>query len=83
MNLVLDTNVLVASVSKKSPTRWLWDSFLREEYTISISTEILLEYEEIIARMMGQEVSSTILQWRKCGQRKSYHQIFPLGINQG
>lgn len=62
MNLVLDTNVLVASVSRKSPTRWLWDSFLREEYIISVSTEILLEYEEIILRMMGPDVSSAILQ---------------------
>ncbi|MEZ5055399.1 MAG: putative toxin-antitoxin system toxin component, PIN family [Saprospiraceae bacterium] len=62
LNLVLDTNVLIASIPKKSPSRWLWNKFLSEEIEISITTEILLEYEEILNRFWGVDASATVLQ---------------------
>lgn len=50
IRIVLDTNVLVASISRKSPYHWIWKAFLQGEYQLCITTDILAEYAEIIER---------------------------------
>jgi putative PIN family toxin of toxin-antitoxin system len=50
IRVVLDTNVLVASISHKSPFYWVWQSFLHGKYELCITTDILDEYAEIIER---------------------------------
>lgn len=50
MRVVLDTNVLVASISRQSPYHWVWQSFLQGKYELCITTDILDEYAEIIER---------------------------------
>jgi putative PIN family toxin of toxin-antitoxin system len=60
MKVVLDTNVLLVSFSLKSNYRWIFDSFLNEEITLCVTSEILMEYEEIISRYLGKELASNI-----------------------
>lgn len=62
MHVVLDTNVLLVSFSKKSNYRWVFELFLKEEITLCVTTDILIEYEEIIAKHMGREIANVILQ---------------------
>lgn len=50
LRIVLDTNVLVASISQKSPYHWVWLYFVEGKYELCVSTEILNEYAEIIER---------------------------------
>lgn len=50
LRIVLDTNVLVASISQKSPFHWVWIAFLQGKYQLCITTDILDEYAEIIER---------------------------------
>jgi uncharacterized protein len=50
LRIVLDTNVLVASISQKSPFHWVWKAFIEGKYQLCITTEILDEYAEIIER---------------------------------
>ena len=50
MKIVLDTNCLVRVLPKKSPYRCLWDAFLRGEFDLCFTTEMLHEYEEILSR---------------------------------
>jgi len=50
LRIVLDTNVLVASISSKSPFHWVWQSFLQGKYKLCVTTDILNEYAEIIER---------------------------------
>ncbi len=50
LRIVLDTNVLIASISQKSPYHWVWKAFVEGKYELCISTEILDEYAEIIER---------------------------------
>ena len=50
LRIVLDTNVLVASISQRSPYYWVWELFLNGKYELCITTEILNEYAEIIER---------------------------------
>ena len=46
MKVVLDTNVLLVSFSSKSNYRWVFDSFLQEQISLCVTTDILIEYEE-------------------------------------
>jgi len=49
--IVLDTNCLLVSISKYGEAYPVWRGFLDGRYTLCVSTEILEEYEEIIACM--------------------------------
>ena len=50
MRIVWDTNCLVASLSRNSAARPLWDAFRMKRFELCYSTEMLNEYEEVIAR---------------------------------
>lgn len=50
LKVVLDTNVLLVSISSKSKYHWLFQKLLQQEFQIVITNEILMEYEEIISR---------------------------------
>jgi len=51
MRVVLDTNSLLVSISKKSKYRPIFDGILQGKFTLLITNEILSEYTEIIERM--------------------------------
>ena len=48
MKVVLDTNVILSSISPYSPYRPIFDHFEAGTYQLGLTTEILLEYEEKI-----------------------------------
>ena len=48
MNIVLDSNVLLVAIGKKSPYRPIWENFIQGKYKLIVSDEILYEYEEIL-----------------------------------
>ncbi len=61
MKIVLDTNCFISCIGKLSPYRNVFDSFLGGVYTLCVSTEILLEYEEIFLQKWGSEVTENLL----------------------
>lgn len=61
ISIVLDTNVLLVSISEKSRLHWVFLDLLDAKYELCITTEILAEYEEIICQKMGSQVSESIL----------------------
>jgi predicted nucleic acid-binding protein len=54
MNVVLDTNVLLVAVSPRSPFHWIIEELEKGTYQLCVTTDILVEYMEIIQRHMGQ-----------------------------
>lgn len=62
MKIVLDTNVLLVAFSKKSEFRPIFDCFLKEKITLCVTTDILVEYEEIIGKHLGRRIASSVLQ---------------------
>lgn len=62
MKIVLDTNVLLVSLGKKSMFRSIFDSFLDERIQLCVTTDILMEYEEIINEHLGKKIASNVLQ---------------------
>ncbi|RZK15882.1 MAG: putative toxin-antitoxin system toxin component, PIN family [Hymenobacter sp.] len=55
LKIVLDTNVLLVSISPRSRYRWIFDALLDKRFTLCVTTEILLEYGEIVARHIGDQ----------------------------
>jgi len=62
LKIVLDTNILLVSISPRSSYHWVFQKFIDESFTLCVTTDILQEYEEIIGNHMGQEVANTVLQ---------------------
>lgn len=61
MNIVLDTNCLLMSLSPRSPYRGVWQAFLCGKYTLCVSNEIIEEYAEVMARNISRNVSEAII----------------------
>ena len=59
--VVLDTNCLLMAISSRSRYYPVWQSFLQGEYTLCVTTDILEEYEEVLARNINQRVAQYIL----------------------
>ncbi len=60
LRIVLDTNVLLVSISRKSGYNWIFTSFLKRSYQLAFCNDILTEYEEQIAQHWHPKVASTI-----------------------
>jgi len=61
LKVVLDTNVLLVSVSSRSKLHWIFEDLINGKYTICVTTEILNEYAEIIENHMGAIASESLL----------------------
>ncbi|MDN3689469.1 putative toxin-antitoxin system toxin component, PIN family [Cyclobacterium jeungdonense] len=60
--MVLDTNILLVSISRRSPYHWVFQKLIEGAYQLSVTTEILSEYSEIIEKHMGKKVADPVLQ---------------------
>ena len=61
MNIVLDTNCLLMSISRRSPYHSVWKDFVDGKYILCITNDILAEYEEILNAKVGPEVASNVI----------------------
>lgn len=61
MKVVVDTNILLVSISPRSNAHWLWKALLFGDFEMYVTTDILTEYAEIISREMGKEVAEAAL----------------------
>ena len=58
---MLDTNCLLMSIPRKSPYHQILLDFLAGKYLLCVSNEVVLEYEEILARKIGSLVANNII----------------------
>ena len=61
MNIVLDTNCLLMSLSRRSAYYPVWRDFVDGKYTLCVTNEILAEYEEILTQKVGSEIASNVI----------------------
>lgn len=59
--IVLDTNCLIAALSRHSEYYPVWSEFQAGKYILCISNEILEEYEEIIAKKTSTVVAQNVV----------------------
>ena len=60
--IVLDTNVLLVSISRRSRYHWVFQAIIGRRLALCLTTEIALEYEEIITRHMGASAAADVLE---------------------
>lgn len=60
--IVIDTNCLVAILPSQSPYHRVWTEFLANKLEICVSTEILMEYEEILSEKTTPYFADSIIQ---------------------
>ena len=61
MRIVLDTNCLLASLSRHSEYYPVWKVLQTGQYVLCLSNDILNEYEEIIGRKTSTEVAKNVV----------------------
>ncbi|OOQ59704.1 putative toxin-antitoxin system toxin component, PIN family [Mucilaginibacter pedocola] len=62
MRVVLDSNILLVALGKRSRYRPIWTDFLSEAYELVISEEVLHEYEEILQLYSAPGVSDLVME---------------------
>ncbi len=60
--IVLDTNCLLQSLPSRSPYHQIWTDILSGRISLCVNTEILNEYEEIIAQKTTPEIAHNIVE---------------------
>ncbi len=58
---VIDTNVLLVSISTKSQYHWIFQGLIHQEFELAITTDILSEYEEIISDKYSAIVARNVI----------------------
>ncbi len=61
LRIVIDTNIIIRAVSGRSLSSTIFDALLNQEFKLYVSTEILLEYEEILTRIYDAEISELVI----------------------
>ncbi len=61
LKVVVDTNVLLVALSPKSSIHWIYQAFLNKAFTLVVSNEIVLEYEEQMRLRYGDDAISEFL----------------------
>lgn len=61
MTVVLDCNVLVMCLTSRSPFHLIYRALVAGQSELAVSTEIMLEYEEIISRKYGQRTAADFM----------------------
>ena len=63
LKVVIDTNIFIATIGRKSQFRWIFDCLIRGKIVLCVSNEILLEYREILARKTNREIAENVIEF--------------------
>jgi uncharacterized protein len=61
MKIVVDTNILLVCISPRSKDNWFWRDIIAGVFELYVTTDILIEYAEIIGEHMGKTVADAAL----------------------
>jgi uncharacterized protein len=61
LRIVIDTNILVRAVSGRSLSSKIFDALFNQQFTLCVSTDILLEYEEILTRIYDASTAELVI----------------------
>lgn len=76
MNLVIDTNILISSLSSKSKYHWIIESLKNNRYQLIITNDILTEYEEKLKDKYGQLVATVFIELLLNLKNVSLHNVY-------
>jgi uncharacterized protein len=62
MKVVLDSNVLLVAIGKRSKYKPIWSAFIDGQYQLIISEDIIHEYEEILKSYSAPKAAEIVLE---------------------
>lgn len=63
LKIVIDTNIFIAIIGRKSPFRWIFDCLINGKIRFCVSNEILFEYREILARKTNEKIAENVIEF--------------------
>ena len=60
--IVLDTNCLLQALPSRSPYHKIWTEVLAGHISLCVNTEILNEYDEILAQKTNREIAHNVIE---------------------
>lgn len=61
LKIVLDTNIVLSSISRRSPYHLIMSELFKGSYELYVTTEILLEYEEKLEKNFDKDLAETLI----------------------
>ncbi len=61
MKVVIDTNVFLVCISRRSRLHWIFEGLEQGIFTLCVTTDIMAEYAEIIEQHMGIEAAENTM----------------------
>ncbi len=61
MTVVIDCNIFVMCLTSRSPYHIIYKALIQGKYNLAITSEILLEYEEIIQQKYGVSTANALM----------------------
>ncbi len=61
MTVVIDCNILVSCLSSRSPYHSIYKSLIEGKFKLAVTSEIILEYEEVITQKYNTATSKVFL----------------------
>lgn len=62
MKVVLDSNILLVAIGKRSLYRPIWNAFIDGKYKLIVSDDVIYEYEEILQHLAAPGVSDIVME---------------------
>ena len=62
MRCVVNTNVILVSISPKSKYHWIYQNLTSQRYDLLVTTDILLEYQEIISKKYNDHAANLLIE---------------------
>jgi putative PIN family toxin of toxin-antitoxin system len=74
--IVIDTNVFIAIIAKRSPYRWIFDKIISGEYILCVTHDIVYEYREVLAEKTSTTVADNIAHFLSIHPFVTHHDIY-------
>jgi putative PIN family toxin of toxin-antitoxin system len=76
MKIVLDSNILLVAIGKKSRYRPIWNAFIEAKINLIVSDDVLYEYEEIMQQRSAPGVAEIMMDIFIESPQVIYQQIY-------
>ena len=61
MTVVIDCNILIICLTSRSPYHSIYKALVTGRFSLAVTTEILLEYQEVIALKYGEIMANVFI----------------------
>ena len=76
MRIVLDSNILLVAIGKRSRYKSIWTAFTGGKYNLIVSDEIISEYEEILQQRASAGAAEIVMDIFIESSKVIYQQIY-------